>query len=137
MKSKSKKKRLLSRGRQRKSISTGKYRSKLESKVGSLLGGDWEYEKRKVEYVLYKTYTPDFSRGDTVVEVKGFFRPGDQAKYLAIHEELANVNQTLIFIFSNPNKPVRRGAQLTHARWCERHGIEYYSVADIPKELRS
>jgi len=110
---------------------TGKYRSKLEKKVSLLLGEDWKYEADKISYTMYRTYTPDFTKGNKVVEVKGFFRPGDQAKYLAIRDSLKLDGKELIFIFPNPNKPVRRGAKLTHKLWCERHEFRCLSVAQL------
>lgn len=100
-----------------------------------LLGGDWEYESERVDYVMHRKYTPDFTQGDTHIEVKGFFRPGDQAKYKAIKEVLDEQGKKLVFIFSNPNKPVRKGAKLTHGKWCERNGIEYYSTASCKEGL--
>jgi len=112
-----------------------KFRSKLEAKVAPLLGVDWKYEKTRVKYKVAHTYTPDFTKDLLVVEVKGYFRPGDQRKYLAINEELQNECRELVFIFSNPNKPVRKGAKLTHGGWCEKHGIRYYSVAECKLAL--
>ena len=113
-----------------------KFRSKLEAKVAPLLGANWEYEKTRVKYQVAHTYTPDFTKGNLVVEVKGFFRPGDQRKYLAINKELAEKGKSLVFIFSNPNKPVRKGAKLTHGGWCDKHIIPFYSVADCKAALR-
>lgn len=112
-----------------------KYRSKLEGKVGKLLGADWEYEGRKIPYVVNRHYTPDFHRGNEVIEVKGFFRPGDQMKYLAVRDTILDEGKRLIFVFPNPHKPVRKGAKLTHAGWCEKHGIEYCSVAELKQYL--
>lgn len=80
-------------------------------------------------YTMERKYTPDFTQGKLHVEVKGFFRPGDQAKYLAIRDSLPD-EEELVFIFANPNKPVRKGAKLTHKKWCEKHGFRYYSIND-------
>lgn len=114
---------------------TGKYRSKLEKKVSLLLGGEWDYEQHKVAYTMHRTYTPDFSKGDDLfVEVKGFFRPGDQAKYIAIKEALDEVGKELVFIFPNPHKPVRRGAKLTHKVWCDKYGFRCYSTSEVQSE---
>ena len=109
-----------------------KYRSKLESKVHLLLGEEWEYESTKVSYIQRRNYTPDFVRGNTLIEVKGFFRTGDQAKYLAIRESLPK-RKNLVFVFSNPQKPVRRGAKLTMSGWCDKHGFKCMGVNDLVK----
>ncbi len=107
-----------------------KFRSKLEAKVDHLLGGKWGYEERKISYTMERTYVTDFTNGNLVLEVKGFFRPGDQAKYKAIRDCLDESDE-LIFVFPDPNKPVRRGAKLTLGKWCERNNIRYTSVAKL------
>lgn len=106
------------------------YRSKLEKKVHLLLGEDWSYETWKFPYTMVKEYTPDFSRGTVHIEVKGFFRQGDQAKYIAINNCLPP-GEELVFIFENPNKPVRKGAKLTMGRWAEIKGFRYFGVDEI------
>lgn len=102
-----------------------------------LLGEEWEYEPSVIEYTMVRNYTPDFVKGDVIVEVKGFFRSGDQAKYLAIknHLDATNDPRELVFAFSNPEKKVRKGAKLTMAGWAKRHGMRYFAVSDL-KELR-
>lgn len=113
---------------------TGIYKSKLEKKVGVLLGGKWVYESVSLQYVQHRKYTPDFVKeaedGDIYIEVKGFFRAGDQSKYLSIRDSLEE-NEELVFIFSSPIKPCRKGTKLTMGGWAEKHGFRYCSVADI------
>lgn len=99
------------------------------------LGKGWGYEALKVDYVLEKTYLADFQKGSTVVEVKGFFRPGDQAKYLAVRDTLVENGYNFVFILSHPDKPVRRKAKLTMSAWCEKHNIPWYSL-DTIKDLK-
>lgn len=110
---------------------TGMYRSALESKVAKLLGPHWVYEGPRINYTMHRKYIPDFTYEDLVVEVKGFFRPGDQAKYMAIKDKLDKEGKRFIMVFPNVHKPVRKGAKLTHGKWCEKNNIEYYSIADI------
>jgi hypothetical protein len=111
------------------------YRSKLEGKVALLLGEDWDYEAHRVPYIISRKYVTDFSKDRLVLEVKGFFRPGDQAKYLAVRDAIEAERKELIFVFANPNKPVRKGAKLTHGKWCEKHDIRYCSVANLKEFL--
>jgi hypothetical protein len=116
-----------------------KYRSKLEAKVSKLLGANWEYEAHKVPYVVYRDYLTDFTNDQYILEVKGYFRRGDQPKYLAIRDALEEDGgeKELIFVFSNPNKPVRKGTKLTHGGWCEKHNIRYTSVANLKSFLET
>ena len=102
--------------------------------VARRLGKEWEYEAVQVDYVLEKTYLGDFIKGNTIIEVKGFFRPGDQAKYLAVRDSCEEEGYELIFILSHPDKPVRRKAKLTMSQWCDKHNIRWYNLDRI-KEL--
>ena len=111
------------------------FRSQLEAQVAKQLGPEWTYEPCKRSYWIPKTYTPDFVRDDVWIEVKGYFRQGDIAKYLAINEELRYNGEILVFVLQNPNKRVRKGAKLTMAGWCEKHGIPWYDANDLPPTL--
>jgi hypothetical protein len=115
-----------------------KFKSALEHKSSLLLGEEWEYEPYDIEYVMVRKYKPDFVKGNILIEVKGFFRSGDQAKYLAIknHLEATNDPRELVFAFSNPQKKVRKGAKLTMEDWCHRHGFRVLSVNDL-KEIKN
>ena len=101
------------------------YKSKLEEMVASLLGPDWLYEPFRVSYTTHRKYAPDFVRGDILVEVKGFFRPGDTQKYKAIRDSLPS-EQELVFFLSSPFKKVRKGGMLTMAKWCEKEGFKWF-----------
>ena len=106
------------------------YKSKLEKRVADRLGDDWSYEACALPYTMVKNYTPDFTYKDTHIEVKGFFRPGDQAKYIAIQKCMPPWEE-LVFVFANSNKPVRKGAKMTMGQWATKHGFKYYGVDDI------
>lgn len=108
-----------------------KYRSTLERKVASGLGKTWNYEQEKYPYIIEKVYTPDFTKGDIIIEVKGFFRGSDPQKYAAIAKELKRQGKRYIFVWSNPHKPVRKGAKMTNAMWCEKHGIEWMTIDNL------
>ena len=111
-----------------------KKKSKLEIRVGKALGHRYEYETERIEYTIDKIYVPDFipraKKNKVIIEVKGFFRPGDLQKYKAIRDCL-NSSRRLIFIFANPDKPVRRGAQLTMGQWATKEGFSWYSVEEV------
>lgn len=112
-----------------------KRRSHLEDRVARELGSSWEYEAATFEYFLKRKYLADFVKGDLVVEVKGFFRPGDRPKYLAVRDALLEQGKELIFIFSDPHKRVRKDTKLTMGEWSEKHNIRYYKAGDIDEIL--
>ena len=111
---------------------TSKKRSGFETRVsGALEGSGFLYEPFKVPYVTSGTYTPDWAMGDVLVEAKGWFRPGDIKKYKAINDSIvAQGLYELVFLLQYPNKPVRKGAQLTMAGWCNKHKISWFSDPD-------
>lgn len=106
------------------------YRSKLEEMVATLLGTEWAYEPFRIHYKTKHTYTPDFVHdtpvGEILVEVKGYFRPGDTQKYKAIRDQLQGTDQHLVFFLSSPFKKVRKGAMLSMAQWCDKEGFPWF-----------
>ena len=83
---------------------------------------------------MERKYKPDFCKGGVLIEVKGYFRPGDQAKYLAVIDSLDD-DKELVFVFANPDKKVRKGAKSTMADWCDRHGIRYFSINELNRRF--
>jgi len=112
-----------------------KYRSKLESLVGSLLGPLWDYEPFQVPYVTYRNYTPDFvftnpeDDFQTLVEVKGFFRVGDTQKYKAIRDALGP-NQEFVFFLHSPRTKVRKGGKLNMGEWWTKEGFRWFDAVE-------
>ena len=105
-----------------------KYKSKLEARVAGLLGDNWEYEPPSVPYTIQRNYIPDFKQGDTYIEVKGYFRSGDAAKYKAIAKQMKEDGNMFIMLFQKPFAFVRKGSKTTYAKWCEKNGIAWEST---------
>lgn len=107
-------------------------RSTLEVVVGATLEpAGFKYEPHKLPYIIAKEYTPDFVYLNTLVEVKGYFRPGDTQKYKAINDSLAPLGYQLVFVLQKADKPVRKGAKLTMGDWCDKYEIPWYEVSDL------
>ena len=128
---------MTSKKRSRKST-TSKYRSKLEERVADALGKTWEYEAKDsvTSYTLTFDYLPDFYRKhkgcEYLIEVKGYFRPGDIKKYTGVIKALEGEStKEIIFVFSDPHKPVRKNARLTMAKWAEKHDVMWFAANDI------
>lgn len=115
------------------------YRSKLEALVGGLLGPTWAYEPFKVPYVTYRNYTPDFvwtidDYYEVLVEVKGFFRAGDTAKYKAIRDAcMEEGSRELVFFLQSPRSKIRKGAKMTMAEWCDKESIRWFDNVETLK----
>lgn len=95
----------------------------------------FEYETENLPYVLVKRYIPDFiiTKNDGTkiyIEVKGYLRPQDRAKLIAVKE--ANPTIDLRIVFGADNK-LNRFSKTRYSEWATKHGIPY-AVKDIPKE---
>jgi len=112
---------------------TIKYRNNFESDVGEELV-DWSYEPYQIPYITKRKYTPDFTKGNILVECKGYFRVGDTQKYKAIRDSL--YTQELVFVFTNSNKKVRKGSKLTMGEWCDKEGFKWFTKETL-QELKS
>ena len=111
---------------------TIKYRNNFEADIGEKLV-DWNYEPYQIPYVTKRNYTPDFTKGNILVEAKGYFRVGDTQKYKAIRDSL--FSQELVFVLTNANKKVRKGSKITMGEWCEKEGFKWFTLETL-KELK-
>lgn len=112
---------------------TVKYKSKMEQRVGAKLGRSWEYEPKRYPYTMERNYVPDFVKDKTWIEVKGFFRVGDVAKYKAIRA--SNPHNRLIFVFSDPKKKVRKGSKINMGEWATKNGWEFTTIDTLIEVL--
>lgn len=107
-----------------------KFRSKFEEAVAKQLPSSFAFERVKLKYTLEKTYVSDFDNGRIFLECKGRFRPGEQAKMLAVKRRYPDLD--IRFAFMKPNNPVRTGAKMTMAKWADKHGFKWCD-GNIPK----
>ena len=110
-------------------MSIPKYKNKFEERCAEALG--WEYEPTYVPYEIKRRYLPDFHQGDTLVECKGYFRPGDTQKYKAIRDSLGP-EEELIFVLYDPNKKVRKENKITMGEWCTKEGFKWFTLETLP-----
>jgi len=85
------------------------------------------YETHRIEYILVKEYKPDFvvklHDGSLLfVEAKGYFRPEDRRKILAVLK--MNPDLKFLIVFQKDNR-IRRGSKTRYSDWCKKHGIDY------------
>lgn len=93
------------------------------------------YEKSSLPYVLTKKYIPDFelttkSGRKFFIEVKGYLRPEDRTKMVAVKEANPNVDIRLLFA---QDKPIRKGSKTTYMDWARKHGYTA-AVGKIPRQ---
>jgi hypothetical protein len=113
----------------------GRYRSGLEKKFAeSIPPRTMKYEPYSIPYTMHREYKPDFVFNDWLfVECKGFFRQGDTMKYKSIRDSLNEAE--LVFVLSDPNKKIRKGAKMTMGQWCDKEGLKFYTLPTVSELL--
>lgn len=111
-------------------MSEPKYRSKFEQRVAADFakrGVDVEYESTSFAYLVTRKYKPDFKPKKPAVrwilEVKGYFTPGDRAKTLAVLAQHPGLD--LRFCFQNSKNRLSKESKTTYGDWCNKHGIRF------------
>ena len=113
---------------------TSKFRSKLEEKVADLLSQldvDYEYETKKIPYVIQHNYTPDFVLPNSVIlECKGYWDAADRRKIKQVKKDNPDID--LRMVFQSPYITISRKSKTTYAQWCEKLEIPWTSFNNIP-----
>ena len=110
-------------------------RSELEKHISNRLGRTWKYEPEGINYIIERLYIPDFVKNGVVVEVKGYFRQGDHAKYKAVNEAVTSQGRLFVMVLQYPQKKAYKGSKTTMAQWCTKNRIPWFSVDDLPRCL--
>lgn len=122
------------------------FRSKLEQDVSGYIDGlGFEYETIKLKYfvtsnkalrcgdcgshnvVEEREYTPDFVKGNIILEVKGRFIPKDRKKIISVIKN--NKDYDLIMVFQDPQMKLTK--KMTAAKWCENNQIKFCKYTEI------
>lgn len=112
------------------------YRSKLEEKHALELEGlgvEFSYETFSLPYVLERTYKPDFvvprkKKTPLLIEVKGYLRPQDRTKMVAVKK--LNPDADIRFLFAR--NQLISGSKMMYSDWCKKYGFPY-AFGKIPK----
>jgi hypothetical protein len=105
-------------------------RNKFETKTYRQLKRNkvkFGYEDRKIPYILARHYIPDFCfktpTGEVILECKGYLRPEDKAKLIAVKRLNPRLDIRILFYSANKKQ----------IKWAEKAGFRY-AVGSIPKE---
>ena len=109
------------------------YRSGLEEKVSKWLDREnvpYLYEVQKFDYVTSSKYTPDFFLPNGVIlEVKGFFKPSDRRKMLAVKQQHPDAD--IRFVFQR-NNTLTKASKTTYGMWADKYDFPWCIYPDIP-----
>lgn len=95
-------------------------------------GVSYEYEPKKIPFILERTYCPDFVLSNGVhIEGKGVLTPDDRKKLRAIKEQHPELDIRLVF--QRASNKLRRGSKTTYGDWADRYGFKWADGV-IPKE---
>ena len=110
------------------------YRSRLEEKLArwfELNGHQFEYETLKLNYTLSAVYTPDFILPNGVIlEAKGYFKPEDRRKMLAVKKQHPHLDIRLVF--QAPYNTLTKKSTTTYAKWADKNGFLWAASHAIP-----
>lgn len=114
---------------------TDGYRSKFEARVADRLSKikvAADYEVTKINYILCKTYTPDFTTDDGIyLEVKGVLDQQSRSKMSSVKEQHPDLD--IRFVFMDPHKRCP-GLKTTHAEWADKNGFLWYTLEDLTRK---
>ena len=109
------------------------YRSGLEERISKFFdkeGVTYLYEAGKYDYQLTSNYTPDFFlKNGVILEVKGFYKPSDRRKMLAIKQQHPELD--IRFVFQR-NNTLTKASKTTYGDWCDKHGFPWCIFPNIP-----
>lgn len=93
------------------------------------------YEKGKHPYVLIKNYVDDFTiltkSGKVIlVEVKGYLRPEDRTKLIAVKK--CNPDLDLRLLFWTDNK-LNKNSRMRYSDWATKNGFKF-AFKTVPQE---
>jgi len=106
----------------------------IKSKIKHKKEISLSYETEKLPYILEKNYVPDFilssRNGKTIyIEVKGYLRPEDRTKAIAVKQ--AHPDKEIRFVFASNNN-LYKGSKTRYSDWCEKYGFPYCFKDGIP-----
>ena len=111
------------------------YRSHFEERVANSLDKDnipYLYEIEKFDYVTQSKYTPDFFlKNGVILEAKGFFKPSDRRKMLAVISQHPELDVRMVF---QRNNTLSKHSKTTYGDWCEKHNIPWCIYPHIPND---
>ena len=91
------------------------------------------YERDRFPYTLKRRYTPDFiiERPDgtvTYIEAKGYLRPSDRAKLLAVLRDNPDIDLRILF---KQNHTLSKGSRNRYSDWATKHNIPF-AIGEVP-----
>ena len=122
------------------------YKNEYEYNLAQVLV-TWTYEDKaaRVEYIIPKTYNPDFTNQKypwLLIEAKGFFLGGKEEARKYVEMRRCNPEKQVFFIFEDPYKAPYSGCKkrkdgsiMTLAEWAANNSFPFCQASKIPPWL--
>jgi predicted nuclease of restriction endonuclease-like RecB superfamily len=93
------------------------------------------YESERLHYAVPQEYVPDFvvsfpSGRKIYIEGKGYFRPEDRRKLVAVRNSNPEIDLRIVF---QRDQKLSKHHKMTYGQWADREGFPW-AVGSIPKE---
>lgn len=111
-----------------------KFKSRWEEKVWEWLPKKHSsYETMKIPYSTTSIYNPDFivkrkNNKDLIIEAKGYFRPEDRKKMLAVIKDNPSLDIRMLFPYDNK---LNSKSKTRYSDWCKKNNVKY-AIGKIP-----
>lgn len=105
------------------------FEDKIFKQLNKLCG--FLYEGTALKYTLEKDYVVDFTISQfppVYVETKGWFKPSDRSKMLAVKRDNPDADIRIVFQYDNW---LTKKKKQRYSDWCNKHGF-LWSVGQIP-----
>ena len=111
------------------------FRSGLEERFSKYLDKHavpYLFEAERFSYVTESKYTPDFFfPNGVIIECKGFFKPSDRRKMLAVKAQHPDLDIRLVF---QRNNTLSKQSKTTYGAWADKHGFKWCVFPDVPQD---
>lgn len=110
-----------------------KLRSGMEDRlVPALIERGAQYEPLFLRYPApLRRYIPDVVlKNGIAVEIKGWFKPADRSKLLAVKAAFPALDLRLVL--ATPQQKLGKKSKTTNAAWCEKNGIPW-AAKEVPE----
>ncbi len=103
-----------------------KYKSNYEVLFAKYLEKNsipFDYEKKKLEYVVTHSYKVDFSfKSNIIIETKGYFTAQDRTKMLSVKKQYPELDIRMLFMHNNK---IHKSSPTRYGDWCDKHGFKW------------
>lgn len=93
---------------------------------------DYDYEGEDIPFILESVYKPDFIVGSIYIEAKGYLRPTDRRKMLAVKKQHPELDIRFWFMRDNYLNPKTKAT--LYSQWAKKNNFPFHIGETLPIE---